>query len=169
MTGQAKRKNSMYQQTETPPDSRKNSNDSSLHTDLPIEPTIDNSDDGVNTSIEELVKYSARKFSIFVPANENERTILDDLEYFRNKKECDYGMCKCCRVQKKQLQTDWKSIEEIIENDPEIIFDSDDNPIVVKEPSILNPIVGISKKMHLEKLPGLFKTIYEKLSDPPTT
>ncbi|KAL4707071.1 hypothetical protein ACJJTC_011397 [Scirpophaga incertulas] len=82
---------------------------------------------------EELLKYSARKFSLFIPLQSQnpEQTILDDADYFMAKKECDYGMCQCCPVEKKVL-TNWQSIEEIIENDPEIIFDSDDNPIIVE-------------------------------------
>ncbi|XP_028168088.1 glycerol kinase isoform X3 [Ostrinia furnacalis] len=117
-----------------------------------------NSEDGY--AYEELLKYSARKFSIFVDIDsQDERTILDDAEYFSNKKECDYGMCQCCPVEKK-LHTNWESIEEIIENDPEIIFDSDDNPIVVDpvhEPGSINN--------HFDKLPSILKTIYEKFSE----
>ncbi|KAL0859848.1 hypothetical protein ABMA27_010188 [Loxostege sticticalis] len=118
-----------------------------------------NSEDGY--AYEELLKYSARKFSIFVnDIDQDERTILDDEEYFMRKKECDYGMCQCCPVEKK-LHTNWESIEEIIENDPEIIFDSEDNPIVV------DPVHNESGSMnnnHSDKLPPVF-TIYEKIPE----
>lgn len=92
---------------------------------------IDHND--VNSEVEDLLKYSARKLSIFVPVktHNTERTIVDDAEYFMNKKECEYGMCECCQGEKKVLPN-WESIEELIENDPEIIFDSDDNPIMVE-------------------------------------
>lgn len=169
MTGQVKRKGSMYQTSfdgGSPPDSRKNSSDlSKLDIELPIE----NADEGVTAYVEELLKYSARKFSIFVHVDNNERTILDDAEFFMNKKECDYGMCECCDV-KRKMPTNWMSIEEIIENDPEIIFDCDDNAFIVepvKEPIILNsgPIGTISKRLHLEKLPVLFQTLCNKFSD----
>ncbi|KAM3968652.1 glycerol kinase 2 isoform 2-T2 [Aphomia sociella] len=121
------RKNSLNEQLSVDPEQeRKNSL---------LSHTIDNSvsDAGQTNAYEELVKYAARKFSFLIPQKtiKHERTILDDVEYFMNKKECDYGMCQCCPVEKK-LQTNWKSIEEIIENDPEIIFDSDDNPIVIE-------------------------------------
>lgn len=164
MTGQSKRKPSLYQSFDSPQESRKNS------LELPnIEPL--NSDEGVNNNVEELIKFSARKFSIFVPLKSRiERTILDDADYFMNKKECDYGMCDCC-VKERKLQTNWESIEEIIENDPEIIFDCDDNPIVVEpiRESIL-PInqVGnglLTKRLGLDKLPELFKNICNKISD----
>lgn len=86
-----------------------------------------------NLEVEQLSKYSARKFSIKIPlkTKKTERTILDDYEYFLNKKPCEYGMCHCCQT-KKPLPRTWQSIEEIIENDPEIIFDSHNNPIVVE-------------------------------------
>lgn len=117
--------------------------------------------DDVSKAYEELLKYSARKFSIFVPIDyKDEKTILDDADYFMSKKECDYGMCQCCPVEKK-LHTNWESIEEIIENDPEIIFDSDDNPIVV-EP--VHNECGNVNNNHSEKLPSVFKTLYNKLS-----
>ncbi|VVC99348.1 unnamed protein product [Leptidea sinapis] len=131
MTGQ-KRKSSTIQSFDiSEPNSRKNS----------IDCDIDNSD------LDEALLNSARKFSIFVPLKspQDEHTILDDAEYFMSKKECDYGVCQCCQNKnkceykmcqccknKKRLQTDWTTIEEIIENDPEIIFDSDDNPIIVE-------------------------------------
>ncbi|XP_046974371.1 glycerol kinase-like isoform X2 [Vanessa cardui] len=173
MTGQAKRKSSMFQSSDTltPPDSRKTSWDIDN-----IKPDIDNikpaTDEGVDNYIEELIQYSARKFSIFVPLKgpKDEHTILDDAEYYMSKKECDYDMCQCCQG-KKKIQTDWKTIEEIIENDPEIIFDSDDNPIVVEpvkehlyEPA---PLVGTSlkKRMQLEKLPVIFKNICNKFTN----
>lgn len=166
MTG-LKRKNSILSSSDTltPPDSRQNS----LDKNVPI-------DEGVDNSIEELIQYSARKFSVFVPlqAPKDEHTILDDLEYFMNKKECDYDMCQCCES-KKKLHTDWKTIEEIIENDPEIIFDSDDNPIFVEpkndhmyEPT---PVIGNSmkKRLQLEKIPVIFKNICDKLTEPSLT
>ncbi|XP_032524346.1 glycerol kinase isoform X2 [Danaus plexippus] len=125
MTGQ-KRKNSIFQSIDTtsPPNSRKNSEDIENLTDVMPD----------DKHIEEVIQSSARKFSVFVPQEiqRDERTILDDIEYYMNKKECDYGMCECC--QKRKLHTDWKTIEEIIENDPEIIFD-DDKPIVVPKNS----------------------------------
>lgn len=90
------------------------------------------SSNDTNTEVEELTKYSARRFSIFIPlkTKTNESSILDDMEYFLNKKPCEYGMCRCCQSEKVVPRT-WQSIEELIENDPEIIFDSDNNPIVV--------------------------------------
>lgn len=154
MTGQAKRKNSILNEIQSPPQSRKNSGiDKNI--DLAIDKPV--TDDGVDDYIQELIQYSARKFSIFVPlqTQKDEHTILDDIEYYQNKKECDYGMCQCCH--KKRIQTDWETIEEIIENDPEIIFDSDDNPIVV-EPKI-EPIVGYKKRLPVENIPALFKNI----------
>lgn len=166
MTG-LKRKNSILSSSDTmtPPDSRQNSLDKYVPIDKP--PT----DEGVDNSIEELIQYSARKFSVFVPLSpKDEHTILDDAEYFMNKKECDYGMCLCCQS-KKKLHTDWKTIEEIIENDPEIIFDCDDNPIVVEpkndhmyEPT---PVIGNSmkKRLQLENIPVMFKNICDKLTD----
>lgn len=120
--------------------------------------SIEHPAEDVSKAYEELLKYSARKFSIFVPADDDEKTILDDADYFMSKKECDYGMCQCCPVQKK-LQTNWESIEEIIENDPEIIFDSDDNPIVVEPVHSEN-----SNGNHSEILPSVFKSLYDKLS-----
>ncbi|KOB71154.1 putative glycerol kinase 3 [Operophtera brumata] len=150
----------------SPPGSRKNSCDTP--TDY-IDPSIVPIDDE-NTYVDELNKYSARKFSMFFPLKRKvmERTILDDAEYFMSKKECDYGMCECCHLEKKLL-TNWKSIEEIIENDPEIIFDCDDNPIVVepvRESSYDSgtSLVGASKKLNQEKMP-LFKTVSTKISD----
>ncbi|CAK1594976.1 unnamed protein product [Parnassius mnemosyne] len=193
MTGQTKRKSSMvtlpsqsFDVSLSPPQSRKSS--------LVDGPSIDYThkfgspvtDDGVDDSVEELIKYSARKFSIFVPIKigKDEATILDDADYFMSKKECDYGMCQCCHT-KKKLQTDWETIEEIIENDPEIIFDSDDNPIVVEpkndlldepkndllkndslvSPTILGNGVSLRKTMQLGKVPEIFKHICSKLSD----
>lgn len=175
MTGQAKRTNSMVTQqsidTNSPPGSRKNSLLDSNILDLKLDKNLD---EGVNSYVDELLKYSARKFSIFVPVKprKTEPTILDDAEFYMSKKECDYGMCECCPIEKK-LQTNWKSIEEIIENDPEIIFDSDHNPIMVEpvrtpEPflnSFSNGAASISKKMNFDKLPGLFRTIYNKISN----
>ncbi|XP_047509707.1 glycerol kinase-like isoform X2 [Pieris napi] len=169
MTGQ-KRKNSTTQSFDTisPPSSRKAS--------------IDNpaTDDG----IDELIQNSARKFSIFVPLKspQDEHTILDDAEYFMSKKECDYGLCQCCQSKskcgdtacqccknKKKLQTDWTTIEEIIENDPEIIFDSDDNPIVVEAKHDMQMDAGVliarmKSRMHFERLPAIFKNLCSKLS-----
>jgi hypothetical protein len=127
-------------------ESRKNSsiNDS-------LKSSFEYPEDGIN-AYEELLKYSARKFSLFVPqAHDPERTILDDIDYFMDKKECDYGMCQCCPIEKK-LQTNWESIEEIIENDPEIIFDCDDNPIIV-EPFHMDD-------SHTNKLPNLYENSY---------
>lgn len=173
MTGQ-KRINSLLASFDTlsPPGSRKNSYDPPLD-DIPLvsnEPPIDD-----ETYVDDLLQYSARKFSVIVPQKKKntERTILDDAEYFMNKKECDYGMCQCCHAERK-LPTNWESIEEIIGNDPEIIFDCDDNPIVVEpvketQDSLFysgTALVGsVSKKLNLEKLPALFKTICNKISD----
>lgn len=166
MTGQ-KRKASMRDNlhSSSPPDSRK----SSVNSDILIEHTSTVS----AQDLDDLAKYSARKFSIFVPpkVSKQERTIVDDAEHFINKKECEYGMCQCCQVEKKIL-TNWESIEEIIENDPEIIFDSDDNPIMVESNlqagSIpLDSIGGAntSKRVSYEKLPDLIKNICGKFSD----
>ncbi|XP_049882167.1 glycerol kinase isoform X2 [Pectinophora gossypiella] len=183
MTGQ-KRKNSMQISFDTlsPVGSRKNSifdrknsvtNDQDRRNSL-LENCI--AEQSVVTEkedfVEDLLKYSARKFSIFVPFRipKAERTILDDAEYFMNKKECDYGMCQCCDTAKK-LPTNWETIEEIIENDPEIIFDSDDNPIMVEPKSdavLLDPralgSISLAKRIHLEKLPDIFRTICSKFS-----
>lgn len=156
MTGQAKRKNSILNDIHSPPNSRKNSDiDKSIDLKSIDKPVTD---DGVDNYIEELIQYSARKFSIFVPLKKpkDEHTILDDIEFYMNKKECDYGMCKCCQS-KRKIQTDWETIEEIIENDPEIIFDSDDNPIVVEPKNQIEPIIGYKKS--LEKIPAIFKNI----------
>ncbi|PZC71989.1 hypothetical protein B5X24_HaOG212083 [Helicoverpa armigera] len=183
MTGQAKRKTSMMTQqsldVQSLPDSRKNSLFDN-HTLNLLDVKVDkNFDEGVNSYVEELLQYSARKFSIFVPVKKlkTEHTILDDIDYFMSKKECDYGMCECCPIEKK-VQTNWESIEEIIENDPEIIFDCDDNPIVVEpvrssEPIFLTSAISmgaatLSKKINFDKLPALFKSIYNKISSPMT-
>lgn len=174
MTGQGKRKISMVTQpsidTNSPPESRKNS----LIDNHIIDLKLDKIADDVNPYVEELIQYSARKFSIFVPLRprKTEPTILDDAEYFMSKKECDYGMCECCQTEKK-LPTNWKSIEEIIENDPEIIFDCDDNPIMVEPVKVNEPFLSsigfgaasLTKKINFDKLPGLFKTIYNKISN----
>ncbi|XP_050680215.1 glycerol kinase-like isoform X2 [Leptidea sinapis] len=166
MTGQ-KRKSSTIQSFDiSEPNSRKNS----------IDCDIDNSD------LDEALLNSARKFSIFVPLKspQDEHTILDDAEYFMSKKECDYGVCQCCQNKnkceykmcqccknKKRLQTDWTTIEEIIENDPEIIFDSDDNPIIV-EPAhgicVESGLLGLKKRMTLNSLPAMFKNLCGKSS-----
>lgn len=182
MTGQ-KRMNSLLASFDTlsPPGSRKNSNSDSYSPTNSRKNSTENHDIGENIPIEEentyvkdLLKYSARKFSVYYPMTkkDTDRTILDDAEYFMSKKECDYGMCECCPVEKR-LQTNWESIEEIIENDPEIIFDCDDNPIVVEpvketQESIYSgtTLVGsVSKKLKFDKLPALFKTLYSKISD----
>lgn len=170
MTGQ-RRKNSLLVSFEnlSPPGSRKSSYDTP-YIDF-IDPSNVPTDDD-STYVDELLQYSARKFSIFQPFKNNvtERTILDDAEYFMGKKECDYGMCECCQSEKKLL-TNWMSIEEIIENDPEIIFDSDDNPIVVepvKESTFMSSgtsLVGVTKKLNLEKMPALFKTNCSNIPD----
>ncbi|XP_047992626.1 glycerol kinase isoform X1 [Leguminivora glycinivorella] len=155
--------------------SRKNSLFETADTDFEIDEEC--------STVEELLKYQARKFSIFPQKSRKERSILDDADYFMAKKECDYGLCQCCRTEKKlQKATNWESIEEMIENDPEIIFDGDHNPIVVEPrrmsaaPVELGPLdsvpalltgsaVNLRKHMHLEKLPALFRTICNKLSN----
>ncbi|KAI8433763.1 hypothetical protein MSG28_015740 [Choristoneura fumiferana] len=177
MTGQTRK--SMHNSTDNnSTGSRKNS----LFDNGTTDQTIDEFEiDEECSTVEELLKYQARKFSIFVSKTRKlERSILDDAEYFMSKNECDYGMCQCCRSGKK-LQTNWESIEEIIENDPEIIFDGDHNPIVVepKRHSVaaveLAPLdldstllmgsgVSLRKRMHLEKLPAIFKTICNKFT-----
>ncbi|KAG6444108.1 glycerol kinase isoform X2 [Manduca sexta] len=180
MTGQAKRKYSMVPQKSyesiSPTDSRKNSYD--FNGKLEIEVDTSTLDEGVNSYNEDLLQYSARKFSIYVPLKTKkvEHTILDDVEYFMAKKECDYGMCECCDDEKK-ISTNWESIEEIIENDPEIIFDSDDNPILVEPvrtpdallidsgPVVMGNGISLSKRMHLEKIPAIFRTICSKFSN----
>lgn len=183
MTGQAKRKCSMMtqQSIDVPslPDSRKNSLFDNHNINLLDIKSDKNFDEGVNSYVEELLQYSARKFSIFVPVKKRvtEHTILDDAEYFMSKKECDYGMCECCPPEKK-VQTNWQSVEEIIENDPEIIFDCDDNPIMVERVRTAEPVfltsalsmgaASLTKKINFEKLPALFKTIYNKISSPLT-
>ncbi|XP_045507840.1 glycerol kinase-like isoform X2 [Colias croceus] len=156
MTGQ-KRKNSTIQSVDTisPPSSRKASVDTAI-------------DKSTEDEIDEIIQQSARKFSIFVPLKspKDEHTILDDAEYFMNKKECDYGGCQCCQ-HKRKLQTDWTTIEEIIENDPEIIFDGDDNPIIVEPKRELHMDSGILKlksRLHFDRLPAIFKNIVSKLS-----
>lgn len=174
MTGQ-RRKNSM--QISVDSTSRKNSansrNDSIVeHLEQQVNVVVNNED-----FVEDLLNYSARRYSIFLPtrAPKNERSILDDAEFFMSKKECDYGTCQCCPTEKK-AQTNWESIEEIIENDPEIIFDCDDNPIVV-EPvkkfdyllldsgsNIMSSGISLTKRIQLERLPDIFKTICNKLS-----
>ncbi|CAH0598674.1 unnamed protein product [Chrysodeixis includens] len=176
MTGQAKRKTSMVTQQSLDVPSSPGSRKASLFDNL-LDVKLDKNydDEEYNSYVEELLQYSARKFSIFVPSKprKKEHTILDDVDYFMSKKECDYGMCECCAPEKK-IQTNWESIEEIIENDPEIIFDSDDNPIVVEpvrndEPvfftSISTGAANLSKKINLDKLPGVFKSIYNKISN----
>ncbi|XP_068624576.1 glycerol kinase 3 isoform X2 [Battus philenor] len=172
MTGQTKRKYSTVTNHSqsvdvptSPPQSRKGSfvDGQSIDYDKFGNPITD---DGVDDNVEELIKYSARKFSIFVPINSenDEKTILDDAEYYMSKKECDYGMCQCCQT-KKKLQTDWETIEEIIENDPEIIFDGDDNPIVVEQrnDSIVTPSIGLNNGTQLGIVPKVFKHICSKL------
>lgn len=175
MTGQAKRKASLVQHQkscDSDPDSdtetRKNSCDLNGSIDIPIDTLV--LDETANPYVEDLKRYSARKFSFFFPIQSKniERTILDDIEYFMSKKECDYGMCECCSSEKKQ-STNWESIEQIIENDPEIIFDSDDNPILVepvKGTSLTGNGVSADKRMHLENnVAKVFRTIGTKLAD----
>lgn len=177
MTGQ-KRINSFITSFDTPSPagSRKNSHDLPID-DIPLDSNNPPIDD--ENYVDDLLQYSARKFSVAVPLKKKnvERTILDDADYFMNKKECDYGMCQCCHVEKK-LPTNWESIEEIIGNDPEIIFDCDDNPIVVEpvketQDSFLYSgaaLVGrVSKTLNLEKLPVLFKSICNKVSNSSVT
>ncbi|XP_052743184.1 glycerol kinase isoform X3 [Bicyclus anynana] len=163
MTGQ-KRKPSIYAGTLTPPDSRKNSDVAQIIDE--INPAPD--DEGID--IEELMQHSARKFSIFVPLKlpKDEHTILDDAEYYMNKKECDYGMCQCCKPERK-LQTNWKTIEEIIENEPEIIFDSEDQPQVCesKQDEAYEPPVGgvVKKRIHIKRIPAIFRNISNKFTN----
>lgn len=155
MTGQTKRKHSITNnELPSPTQSRKQSLIETIDCD---NPTID---EGIDDSIDELIKYSARKFSVFVPVENEEKTILDDMEYFMNKKECDYGMCQCC--QPKRKLTNWETIEEIIENDPEIIFDSDDNPIVVENVLPVGSSVVLGNPVN--KVPEVFTHICNKLS-----
>ncbi|XP_013178627.1 PREDICTED: glycerol kinase isoform X3 [Papilio xuthus] len=168
MTGQAKRKSSMVTLNHSsdvpssPPQSRKASLVDGLSIDYdrlgnPIK------DEGVDNSVQELIKFSARKFSVFVPVQNEEVTILDDAEYFMSKKECDYGMCQCCQPKKKL--TNWETIEEIIENDPEIIFDSDDNPIVVDPNAFPSSFAnGVDLNRPACKIPEVFTHICNKLS-----
>lgn len=187
MTGQ-KRKNSLiHSDTISPPGSRKNSlMDHMISVDYSVHSAINETD-----FTEDLLQYSARKFSIFVPfkPKKYEQTILDDAEFYMKKKECDYGMCQCCHVEKKIL-TNWESIEEIIENDPEIIFDSEDNPIMVENHpemaqndamvenagvvndregsadsnSTVSTGLNLTKRINLNKIPDLFRTIINKFS-----
>lgn len=146
-----------------------NSRKSSTDTDVSL-------DNDTNYEVDDLIKYSARKLSIFpLRQPKKERTILDDYEYFMNKKECDYGVCQCCE-QEKPAKTTWQSIEEIIENDPEIIFDADDNPIVVKP---IRKAVSMTeldsfgdsddvewkKKVKFQKNPDIFQGIFSKMAD----
>lgn len=174
MTGQARRRNSILTQN-LDPLPRKSSLDHSLDF------SVNSCAEETNAYVEELVKYSARKFSIFVPVKSRkpERTILDDAEFFASKKECDYGACECC-VRKKVMK-DWASVEEMIENDPEIIFDSDDNPIVVEpvrrhvsvmdleslDPgsTVMGSGLSLRRRLHLENLPAIFKSICSKFSN----
>lgn len=162
MTGQAKRKLSntasnvsiSYQQGNSPAPSRKGSlAEGGLEATEPPEDS---------DYVEELLKYSARKFSVFLPETLDQSTILDHSEYFMAKRECDYGMCECCPP-KRRLPTDWETIEEIIENDPEIIFDSDDNPIVVERCG--ETLKGsVAKGIQGSKVPEVFQHICGKLS-----
>lgn len=110
MTGQARRRNSILTQ-DLDPISRRNSVAPRQSIDYSVNSTC--TDEGANAYVEDLIKYSARKFSIFVPVKlqKPERSILDDAEYFMAKKECDYGMCECC--ERKKVMRDWESIEEI--------------------------------------------------------
>ncbi|XP_060808028.1 glycerol kinase isoform X2 [Amyelois transitella] len=136
-----------------------------------LEYNFDNKEDST-IAYEELLKYAARKFSIINPSKlpKVEHTILDDKEYFMSKKECDYGLCECCSAEKK-VQTNWESIEQIIENDPEIIFDSDNYPIVVeriKDSDVKELLVNgsLKKSVSLNNL-TFRKAISEKLLDTP--
>lgn len=173
MTGQRRKTSMPINVDNTSRKSSVNSRSDSIveHLEQPVNVVVNNED-----SVEDLGNYSARKYSIFLPSRtpKNERSILDDAEYFMSKKECNYGACQCCSMEKK-MQTNWESIEEIIENDPEIIFDSDDNPIVV-EPvkdsdsllldsgsNIMPNGVSLTKRIQFEKLPGIINTISEKL------
>ncbi|XP_053620582.1 glycerol kinase 3-like isoform X2 [Plodia interpunctella] len=137
-----------------------------------LECNFDSNNDGT-IAYEELLKYAARKFSLIntskVPIVE--RTILDDAEFFMNKKECDYGTCECCSAEKK-LQTNWESIEQIIDNDPEIIFDSDNFAIVVepikdKSKGPERKVNGNLKKSLSSSNLTFCKAISEKLLDSP--
>ncbi|XP_034837500.1 glycerol kinase 3-like isoform X3 [Maniola hyperantus] len=170
MTGQ-KRKNSILPgDALTPPHSRKNSYDlENIINDIHPPP------EDADVILDEIIQYSARKFSIFVPLKQpkDEHTILDDAEYYMNKKECDYDMCQCCQSKKKVL-TDWQTIEEIIENDPEIIFD-EDKPVVceTKRDSVCVyddlgglPVGGaIKKRIHIKKIPVIFRNIRNKFTN----
>ncbi|XP_072933859.1 glycerol kinase 3-like isoform X2 [Epargyreus clarus] len=154
MTGQAKRKCSMSAQSFDVCLSRENSI---------LEPLVENviEDD---TLIEELIQYSARKFSIFVPLKspKDEHTILDDADYYMSKNESDY-MCHYSQT-KKKLHTNWGTIEEIIENDPEIIFEND-SPIVVEPVREGDDNVGAdSFKKQLDKAPSIVSHMRNKMT-----
>ncbi|CAH2061830.1 unnamed protein product, partial [Iphiclides podalirius] len=159
MTGQAKRRHSAAAPlppgapAPTPPPSRKGS------LIEPLSGPIGPQDEGTNY-VQELLKYSARKFSVFLPSGEDSSTILDHAEHFMGKRECDYGMCQCCPP-RRCLPTDWETIEEIIENDPEIIFDGDDNPIVVER------VNGVRTKSAQPIVPDVFQHICSRLAQAP--
>lgn len=119
-----------------------------------LEPLVENvmEDDAL---IDELIQYSARKFSVFVPLKspKDEHTILDDADYYMSKNECDY-MCHYSQT-KKRLQTNWCTIEEIIENDPEIIFENDRTIVVEPVKEGEETVPSESFKKQLEKAPSI--------------
>ncbi|XP_041985713.1 glycerol kinase isoform X2 [Aricia agestis] len=167
MTGQ--KRHSLSHSDVSPPDSRQHSiDDATIDRMTDVKLTDAKVTDDV--FIEELMQYSARKFSIFVPLKspKDEHTILDDADYYMSKKECDYGVCQCCEKRKK-LHTDWQTIEDIIENDPEIIFDEEDHPIVLEKSIVpTGPVVGIGvslkKRFPLHRLPSIFRSITNKIT-----
>ncbi|GBP75324.1 Glycerol kinase 3 [Eumeta japonica] len=121
----------------------------------------------------DLLKYTPGKLSMDVPnKHEKERTILDDAEYFLSKSESDYGRDSC--HDDKKSSRDWESINVAIENDPEIIFDADDTPIVVSpvkksvsmlelmSHSVMSSGENLRKPISVEKL-SIFQTLSSKV------
>lgn len=87
-------------------------------------------------------------------------------------KECDYDMCQCCDSKRKIL-TDWKTVEEIIENEPEIIFD-DDQPVVCERREsvdVFQPVLGglVKKRSFTKKMPAIFSNICNKFTNDAST
>lgn len=119
-----------------------------------------NGEDEYISSKEAYNEY-LRKFSLAITLqkNEKERSILDDIEYFVNKKECDYGMCQCCPIKVNlENSNQWETIEKIIECDPEIVFDSKNRPVIADstvcfENDDYSKIDFCDSNLHLNEIP----------------